>query len=272
MLKAITVARNEEKLIGKCIKGVLTQTYQVNSYLVLDDFSSDRTPEIVEQLNDGRIKLSRVEFTNFPTQTGLRGRRIHSLQQLAFDMSSNWDYMLVVDADTAIQTDYCSTIMGAMEKDRGLVMAGARYLRTPTKLEVSSGNHVRGSNYIVKRSLYDLFRKRGFDYSNPYGEVLLERYAKALGCEVTAFSTLTAVQGRETTKQSRGLIEGIHEYVISTPLLVMILNLLRNRSSDDLRLLSGWVWARTHGVKRYFSNTESKNITSWYIRRWLRRV
>ncbi len=272
MLKAITVARNEEKLIGKCIKGVLSQTHQVDSYLVLDDFSSDRTPEIVERLNDGRVKLSRVNSPNFPIQTGLRGRRIHSLQQLAFDMSGNWDYMLVVDADTVIPTDYCNTIISVMEKDRRLVMAGARYLRTPTKLEISSGNHVRGSNYIVKRNLYDLFRKRGFDYCNPYGEVLLERYAKALGCEVTAFRTLAAVQGRETTVQAPNLVDGIHEYVISTPLLVMVLNFLRNRSSDDLMLLCGWLWARTHGTKRYFSNTESKNITTWYMRRWLRRA
>jgi glycosyltransferase involved in cell wall biosynthesis len=270
MLKAITVAKNEEKLIGKCIRGVLSQTYQVDSHLVIDDFSTDRTPEITERLNDGRVRLFRAEFPAPQTQTKWRGERIHSLQQLALDMSGNWDYVLVVDADTTIPKDYCRTIIGAMEKDRKLVMAGARYLRTPTKLEVSSSAHVRGSNYIAKRSLYDLFRKRGFNYNNPYGEVLLERYAKALGCEVTAFPTLTAVQGRETTIQGRDLAGGIHEFVISTPLLLMIVNLLRNRSSNDLMLLYGWLWARTHGVRKYFSQIENKNIAAWYMRRWLR--
>jgi len=270
MLKAITVAKDEEKLVGKCMRGVLSQTYQVDSYVIIDDFSSDKTLGIIEQLNDGRVKLFRAEHSKFRIQDEGRGKRIHSLQQLALDLSGNWDYLLVVDADTTIPIDYCKTIINAMEKDGKLVMAGAKYLRTPTKSEVSSDTHVRGSNYIVRRSLYDLFRKRGFDYNNPYGEVLLERYAKALGCEVMAFPTLTAVQGRETTTQSQDLVGGIHEYVISTPLLLMIINFLRNRSSNDLMLLCGWLWAKTHHVRRYFSKIEDKNIAAWYTKRWLR--
>jgi len=269
MLKAITTARDEEKFIGKCIRQVLSQTYPVDSYLIIDDFSSDRTPEIVRELNDGRIKLFRARELEFDEQDKQRGKRIHSLQQLALDLSGNWDYLLVVDADTTIPINYCETIINAMEKNKKLVMAGAKRLRTPTKSEVSSDTHVRGSNYTLKRSLYDLFRKRGFDYNNPYGEILLERYAKTLGYEVKAFPSLTAVQGRETTAQSQGFVGGIHEYTISTPLLLMIMKFLRNPSSNDLLLLYGWLWAKMHRVKRYFSEMENRSIAAWYIRRWL---
>jgi len=134
---------------------------------------------------------------------------------------------------------------------------------------VSSDTHVRGSNYIVMRTLYDLFRKRGFDYKNLYGEILLERYAKALGYKVKTFPSLTAVQGRETTARIHGLAGGIHEYTISTPLLLLAINLLRNRSSDDLLLLCGWLWARTLHVEKYFSEKEDKSIKNWYVKRWL---
>jgi len=270
MLKAITVARNEEELIGKCIRQVLKQTYHVDSYLIIDDFSSDRTAEIVQELNDGRIRLFRAGDLEFDIQQGPRGIRIHSLQQLAIDLLGNWDYLLVVDADTTIPTDYCETIISAMEKDKQLVMAGAKHLRTPTRSEVSSDTHVRGSNYIVKLSLYDLFRKRGFNYRNLYGEILLERYAKALGYKVKTFPSLTAIQGRETTARIQGLEGGIHEYTISTPLLLMVIDFLRDRSSDDLLLLCGWLYARMHRFKKYFPKTEDKRIAVWYIKRWLR--
>jgi glycosyltransferase involved in cell wall biosynthesis len=269
MLKAITVAKDEEKLIGKCIKRVLRQTYPVYSHTIIDDFSSDKTTEIVQELNDGRIHLFRAKDFGFAIQSRQLGKRIHSLQQLAIDLLGDWHYLLVVDADTKIPTNYCETIRNAMENDKKLVLAGAKYLKTPTKLEASGDTHVRGSNYIVKRSFYDWFRKRGFDYKNQFGEVLLERYAKALGYKVKAFP-ITVVQGRETTIQGQGLVGGINEYMISTPLLLVIMNFLRNPSLNDLLVLCGWLWAKIFCVKKYFSKMEDRRIASWYIKRWLR--
>jgi glycosyltransferase involved in cell wall biosynthesis len=269
MLKAITVARNEERLIGKCITRVLKQTYPVHSYIVIDDHSSDKTIDIVRDHNDGRIRLFKAEDLGFNIQTREPGRRIHSLQQLAMDLAGHWDYLLVVDADTEIPTNCCETIIDAMKRNRKLVLAGAKYLKTPNKFEVSADSHVRGSNNIIRRSFYNQFRKRGFDYNNPYGEIVLERYAKALGYEVKAFPSLIAVQGRETKAQVQGFIGGIYEYILSTPLPLMFMNFLRKRSSNDLLMICGWLWAKTHRVKRYFSEIENKSITAWYMRRWL---
>jgi len=269
MLKAITVAKNEERLIGKCVKRVLKQTHAVHSYIIIDDYSSDKTIDIVRDLNDGRIRLFRAEDLGFNIQTREPGKRIHSLQQLAMDLAGYWDYLLVVDADTEIPTGYCETIIDAMEKDRKLVLAGAKYLKTPNRFEASVDNHVRGSNNIIRRSFYNLFRKRGFDYNNPYGEIVLERYAKALRYEVRAFPSLIAVQGRETKAQNQGFIGGIHEYVLSTPLLLMFMNFLRNPSSNDLLMICGWLWAKTHRIRKYFSRIEDRSLAAWYIRRWL---
>lgn len=75
MLKALTVAKNEEKLIGQCVKRVLAQTHSVHSYVIIDDHSSDKTIDIVRELDDGRIRLFRAEDLGIDARGEQRGER-----------------------------------------------------------------------------------------------------------------------------------------------------------------------------------------------------
>jgi glycosyltransferase involved in cell wall biosynthesis len=52
----ITPTYNHEKYIGSCIESVLQQTYPNWEHIVIDDGSTDRTPEIVRGYSDKRIR------------------------------------------------------------------------------------------------------------------------------------------------------------------------------------------------------------------------
>lgn len=286
MLKAITVARNEEKLIGKCIKGVLSQTYQVNSYLIIDDFSSDSTPEIIERLNDGRVKLFRAEFLNsqalITRALNLEGdqmsqeiwnernrMRVKALVKMALDFSGDWDYMLYIDADTFIPPHYCEVIIKEMKENPRLVLGGAKYLKTPNEVQASPDSHVRGTGYIMKRNIYDLFHAAGYDFLNPFGEVALERFAKANGYEVKSLPELF-VQHDRSVHSSASFPQGVNEYLISTPLLALAINFLKKPSRRNILVFFGWMWAWKHGMKRYFNDLEHKRLMVWSMKQWLR--
>jgi glycosyltransferase involved in cell wall biosynthesis len=60
LVSIVTPVYNGDKYIVECIDSVLSQTYQNWEYIVVDNCSTDRTSEIVEQyaLQDKRIKLS----------------------------------------------------------------------------------------------------------------------------------------------------------------------------------------------------------------------
>ena len=53
---------NKEKFLSKCIKSVLMQTYQNFEIIVVDNFSDDKSMEILRSFSDTRIRL--IEFQN----------------------------------------------------------------------------------------------------------------------------------------------------------------------------------------------------------------
>jgi chlorobactene glucosyltransferase len=95
LISVLVPARNEEANIGACLDSLRRQDYPNYEILVLDDSSSDGTPEIVARVaaEDGRVRLLRGE----PLPDGWAGKPFacHQLQQQA---RGSW--LLFTDADT----------------------------------------------------------------------------------------------------------------------------------------------------------------------------
>lgn len=60
-ISVVTPVYNGEKFLEKCIKGVLNQTYKNFEYVIVDNASTDRTPQIIEKFRakDPKIKVLR---------------------------------------------------------------------------------------------------------------------------------------------------------------------------------------------------------------------
>lgn len=61
LVSIITPTYNHERFIGQCIESVLAQTYPHWEMIIVDDGSTDRTPEIIKQYDDHRIRYYRVD-------------------------------------------------------------------------------------------------------------------------------------------------------------------------------------------------------------------
>ncbi|MFP5520690.1 MAG: glycosyltransferase family 2 protein [Bdellovibrionia bacterium] len=57
LVSVIMPAFNSEKTIAQSINSVLKQTYKEIELIIVDDFSSDRTVEIISSFNDSRLRL-----------------------------------------------------------------------------------------------------------------------------------------------------------------------------------------------------------------------
>jgi len=53
----VTPVWNRERFIERCIHSVLSQTFEDFEYIIVDDFSTDGTSDIVKKIKDDRIKL-----------------------------------------------------------------------------------------------------------------------------------------------------------------------------------------------------------------------
>ena len=94
-------ARNEERNIGRCVEALLAQTYPNFEIIVLDDRSTDATPEILENLAKAcslrKVPLKVISGSDLPS--GWAGKP-HALTQAAAAARGEW--LCFVDAVTAV--------------------------------------------------------------------------------------------------------------------------------------------------------------------------
>ncbi len=113
MVSLCIPARNEEDNIADCVESALAQDYPHMEVLVLDDRSSDRTGEVMRELDaayPGRLIL----LEGKPLPEGWLGKS-WACQQLA--EASSGDILLFVDADTRLRDKTVSRTVRTMGRD-----------------------------------------------------------------------------------------------------------------------------------------------------------
>jgi glycosyltransferase involved in cell wall biosynthesis len=95
-------AFNAREVIGSAIGSVLKQTWEDFELVVVDDGSSDETPEIVEAVEDSRVHLVRQ------ANTGTAGARNTGIER------SKGDFVSFLDNDDLWMPDYLETMREAL--------------------------------------------------------------------------------------------------------------------------------------------------------------
>ncbi len=106
-------ARNEEGTIEECVKSALMQSYPRLEILVLDDGSTDRTPELLNRMaidNPGRLTL----LEGKPKPDEWLGKP-WACQQLA--EAASGEILLFLDADTRLEKEAVSKTVRTMGHD-----------------------------------------------------------------------------------------------------------------------------------------------------------
>ena len=106
-------ARNEARNIGRCVGAVLAQDYPNFEVIVLDDRSTDSTPEILRgfEVQDDRLKI--IHGVDLPA--GWAGKP-HALYQTAKVASGEW--LCFIDADTFLAPQALSATYAKALKTR----------------------------------------------------------------------------------------------------------------------------------------------------------
>lgn len=117
----LVAAYNEEQHLAECLESLIGQSYQNLQIVVIDDYSTDSTPQIIKEysLRDKRILPLRM-----PSNCGPAKTRNYGLLQ------STGEYVTMVDADDILSADAISSAMNcfAENPDTNCVLFNLQYL------------------------------------------------------------------------------------------------------------------------------------------------
>jgi glycosyltransferase involved in cell wall biosynthesis len=153
----ITPARNEEAFIAQTIESVIHQTVLPLKWVIVDDASTDRTPEIVSNY---LIHLPWIEIVRMPK----RGDRSFAAKVQAFnagyDRVKTLDHEIVgnLDADVSFESDYLEFLLDKFRDDAKLGVGGTVFQEEGYSSERQSfegHNHVAGGCQLFRRQCFE---------------------------------------------------------------------------------------------------------------------
>lgn len=126
----IVPARNEEKNIEECVRSLLRQDYPNFELIVVNDDSTDRTPEILNRLAAENPRLQVLNLSgNLP---GSWVGKAHALWQGVKQISSDSTWLLFTDADTEHNPITLKTAVGTALQTKADLLSIGTYAETPT--------------------------------------------------------------------------------------------------------------------------------------------
>ena len=174
LISVCVPARNEERNIRACVEAILNQDYPNFEIIVLDDRSTDSTPQILAHIASRDSRLRPISGSNLPA--GWAGKP-HALYQASAFARGEW--LCFIDADTFLTPDALSSCHAkALETkaDMFTIMTfqilGSFWEKTimplvMTALSVGFSPHkvndpkrkdaiANGQFILIKRSIYDV--------------------------------------------------------------------------------------------------------------------
>jgi biofilm PGA synthesis N-glycosyltransferase PgaC len=183
----VSPVRNEERNLPATIQSMVAQTLMPEQWIVVNDGSTDRTVEILEDAALTYPWLSVVHRADRGFRepgTGVIAAFYDGYTQIR---STNWRFLVKLDGDLVLPPDYFERCLDEFRRDPKLGIGGGTLYHIENAAEVVEPNprfHVRGATKIYRRECWDaiagLLKAPGWD-------TLDEAKAQMLGWDTRSF-------------------------------------------------------------------------------------
>lgn len=143
LVSIIVPAYNVEKYLADCLDSILAQTYQNLEIIVINDGSTDGSPEIMQEYNAKHKNIIIVNKKN----GGLSSARNTGIEK------ATGDYLCFVDSDDVIAPDFVEKLAVAIKPEEKILLSTCRYTRKSSnlgKVEKSSAKIVNSKGYLIR--------------------------------------------------------------------------------------------------------------------------
>jgi len=201
----ITPVRDEEKHVEATIRAVTHQTIPPCEWIIVDDGSTDKTPEIIDQR---AAEFPWIHVLHRPNR-GFRksGGGVMEAFYAGYNAMrcDDWEFIVKLDGDLSFSMDYFEKCFEHFSRQPRLGIGGGEiYHRLgggESKVEANPGFHVRGATKIYRRACWEAI---GGLWLAPGWDTIDEVKANMLGWKTYSFKELHLLHHRLT-----GTAEGL---------------------------------------------------------------
>jgi hypothetical protein len=266
-LLIITPVRNEATHIERVARALAFQTHVPERWVVVDDGSTDATPELIRQI-EAELEFMRVVSTP-PEFTRRSADRLavaaaprafnFGLASIAAEELPRFTHIGKLDGDVELRPDYFAVILDEFAKNPSLGIAGGVILeqrRGSWCATSSAREHVRGALKLYSRICFEAIggveERLGWDGID-------ETVARMRGFQTRSFNRAEALHHRETGSAD-GRLRGhvrwgeshwiLHHGPVWTVARAGKVARIKPRGVSGLAYLYGYVRAALRGVER----------------------
>lgn len=259
----ITPAHNEEAFIQKTLDSMVAQTLLPERWVIVDDGSTDQTPEIVETYAKRYpwiqlvIRPQRLD-RSFAGKVHAFNAGLARVQSLEFDVVGN------LDADLSFEPDYLEFLMLKFSEDPKLGVAGTPFTEDggyDTARDSFEGeSHVAGGCQLFRRQC---FQNIGGYIPNPAGGIdwIAVTTARMKGWRTRSFPEKRFHHYRTLGTAGRSGVAasfsyGEKDYYLGGSPVWQIFRVAYRATKqpvDGIAMLAGYCWAALRRTKRAVS-------------------
>lgn len=154
----ISPVRDEEQYIEQTISSVINQTIKPSRWIIVNDGSSDRTPEIIDSY---RKRFDWIEILRIKRDTARQpGSPVVNAFNRGYDLvkDSEFDFVVKLDCDLRFASDYFEKLLQEFEKDPRLGIGSGIYFEdhgkgwTPVKMPLY---HTAGACKFMRKECFN---------------------------------------------------------------------------------------------------------------------
>lgn len=154
----ISPVKDEERFLETTIQSVLAQTIRPTRWILVDDASGDRTPEILRSYAQKYdwIRVIRIERDAARRPGSAVARAFAAGYELAAD--AEYDFVVKLDCDLDLPADYFLQLVSRFREDPRLGIASGVYLeaaRGQWRAVEMPGYHAAGASKMIRKKCFE---------------------------------------------------------------------------------------------------------------------